>query len=488
MGRRGPESTPVTHGCMSQGGCTSGRGPDRPHLPRMRPCASVYASSPEVLTTRLVWTNLYAQRWPPFPLPLHIPNSPTGGRKWTAPHAPTRPSRHGSAEPCAAVGAGLTLVGSRHRAGRRRQRRQERRLRVRARQLDLFRRQRRHRLLPRARRRRRAQGHPGRAGQRQVHPDRRREAQLDVHAERLGPGRVHLPRRDRHRHDDVSTWTPDSAGWKQLSTTFTTGAQHHLRDRLHPRLVRAGRLLRRRRLASSARTAAVAATPAPTVPGTPRPASRSAPSTSSSVALSWNAVVRRHRLQRLPGRHQGAAVDRHLGDRDRADRLTSYQFQVTATNAAGESAKSAAVTGTTATGGGPRRPGPAVPKHAVTGYWQNFNNGATVQKISDVPRQYDIIAVSFADATGTPGARHLQPRLGRARRLHRRPVQGGHQGQAGGRQVRHHLDRRRERHRHGQRLRLRDRTSPTRVVLADAGRTASTASTSTWRTASTPPT
>jgi chitinase len=40
----------------------------------------------------------------------------------------------------------------------------------------------------------------------------------------------------------------------------------------------------------------------------------------------------------------------------------------------------------------------------VTGYWQNFNNGATVQKISDVSYQYDIIAVAFADATTTPGA------------------------------------------------------------------------------------
>ncbi|KJY47219.1 chitinase, partial [Streptomyces sp. NRRL S-444] len=43
-------------------------------------------------------------------------------------------------------------------------------------------------------------------------------------------------------------------------------------------------------------------------------------------------------------------------------------------------------------------------RQALTGYWQNFNNGATVQKISDVSSQYDIIAVSFADATTTPGA------------------------------------------------------------------------------------
>ncbi|WEV25706.1 chitinase [Streptomyces sp. 71268] len=46
----------------------------------------------------------------------------------------------------------------------------------------------------------------------------------------------------------------------------------------------------------------------------------------------------------------------------------------------------------------------AVPKHAVTGYWQNFDNGATVQKLSDVQDEYDIIAVAFADATGKPGA------------------------------------------------------------------------------------
>ncbi|WP_328536989.1 chitinase [Streptomyces sp. NBC_00344] len=46
----------------------------------------------------------------------------------------------------------------------------------------------------------------------------------------------------------------------------------------------------------------------------------------------------------------------------------------------------------------------APPAHAVTGYWQNFNNGATVQKLSDVPADYDIIAVAFADTGAAPGA------------------------------------------------------------------------------------
>ncbi|MFC1412843.1 chitinase [Streptacidiphilus sp. N1-12] len=41
---------------------------------------------------------------------------------------------------------------------------------------------------------------------------------------------------------------------------------------------------------------------------------------------------------------------------------------------------------------------PTTGKHLVTGYWQDFDNGATDQKISDVNSAYDIIAVSFATA------------------------------------------------------------------------------------------
>jgi chitinase/chitodextrinase len=45
----------------------------------------------------------------------------------------------------------------------------------------------------------------------------------------------------------------------------------------------------------------------------------------------------------------------------------------------------------------------ALPAHLLTGYWQNFNNGAKCLRINDVPQTYDIIAVAFADATTTPG-------------------------------------------------------------------------------------
>jgi chitinase len=47
----------------------------------------------------------------------------------------------------------------------------------------------------------------------------------------------------------------------------------------------------------------------------------------------------------------------------------------------------------------------ALPKHLLTGYWQNFFNGAKALKLADVPTRYNIIAVSFADAdTSKPGA------------------------------------------------------------------------------------
>ncbi len=46
----------------------------------------------------------------------------------------------------------------------------------------------------------------------------------------------------------------------------------------------------------------------------------------------------------------------------------------------------------------------ALPKHILTGYWHNFDNGAECLKISDVPASYNLIAVAFADATSVPGA------------------------------------------------------------------------------------
>ncbi|MGW7046165.1 chitinase [Streptomyces avermitilis] len=199
---------------------------------------------------------------------------------------------------------------------------------------------------------------------------------------------------------DVSTWTPDSTSWKQLTTTFTTGAATtSVTVYTHGWYGQAAYYADD--LSVFGPDGGGGSDPAPTVPAAPAGLAVSS-TTSSSVSLSWNSVsgATGYNVYRA-----GTKVQSVTGTSATVSSLaasTSYSFQVTATNAAGESAKSAAVTGTTSasSGGG----GGSVPKHAVTGYWQNFNNGAKVQKISDVQSPYDIIAVAFADATSTPGA------------------------------------------------------------------------------------
>ncbi|MGS2590096.1 chitinase [Streptomyces hebeiensis] len=203
---------------------------------------------------------------------------------------------------------------------------------------------------------------------------------------------------------DVSTWTPDSPGWKQLTTSFRTGpATRSVTVYTHgwygqsPYYVDDVSVL--------GPDGGGGGDPDPQPPATPTGVTV-ASVTSSSATLNWGAAAGATGYSVYRG---GTKVQSATGTSATVTGLaanTSYQFQVSATNAAGESAKSATVTARTAPGTGPGDPepnGPSVPKHAVTGYWQNFDNGAAVQKLRDVPSQYDIIAVSFAEATSTPG-------------------------------------------------------------------------------------
>ncbi|MEU9173953.1 glycoside hydrolase family 18 protein [Streptomyces sp. NPDC048420] len=199
---------------------------------------------------------------------------------------------------------------------------------------------------------------------------------------------------------DVSAWTPDTASWKQLSTTFTTGASTtSVTVYTHGWYGQAAYFADD--VSVYGPDGGGGGGPSPTVPAAPAAVTVTGTS-ASSVSLSWNAV------SGATGYHvyrNGTKVTAVTGTSATVTGLaasTSYSFQITAVNAAGESVRSGVVTGTTsaAPGGG----GGAVPRHAVTGYWQNFDNGATVQKLSDVQAQYDIIAVAFADATTTPGA------------------------------------------------------------------------------------
>ncbi|MFF9816240.1 chitinase [Streptomyces sp. NPDC014006] len=204
---------------------------------------------------------------------------------------------------------------------------------------------------------------------------------------------------------DVSTWTPDSPTWKQLTTTFTTGSSTtSVTLYLHGWYGQAAYYADDVQVYGP--DGGGGTDPAPTVPAAPAGLAVSG-TTSSSVSLSWNAVSGATGYTVYRDGAKAASVTGTSATVSGLAAATSYSFQVTASNAAGESARSAAVQATTAGtggGGGGGGGGTGLPKHAVTGYWQNFNNGATVQKLSDVPAAYDIIAVAFADATTTPGA------------------------------------------------------------------------------------
>lgn len=200
---------------------------------------------------------------------------------------------------------------------------------------------------------------------------------------------------------DVSTWTPDTGSWKQLTTTFRTGpSTTSVTVYTHGWYGQTAYFADD--ISVTGPDGGGGTDPEPQIPAAPAGLTAGT-ATASSVPLTWNAVsgatgytVYRNGTKAITSTGTSATVTGLAAD-------TAYQFAVSATNAAGESVKSATITARTAKTGDPG-PVTSVPKHAVTGYWQNFNNGATVQKLSDVPAHYDIIAVSFADATATPGA------------------------------------------------------------------------------------
>ncbi|MGR8008585.1 chitinase [Streptomyces hypolithicus] len=213
---------------------------------------------------------------------------------------------------------------------------------------------------------------------------------------------------------DVSTWTPDSSGWKQLTTSFKAGpSTTSVTVYTHGWYGQSAYYVDD--VSVFGPDGGGGTDPEPGIPSAPAGLTVGA-TTPSSIALSWSGVSGSTGYNVYRG---GTKVQSVTGTSATVAGLaadTAYDFQVTATNAAGESPKSATVRGRTAPGGGDPGPGPGpgVPKHALTGYWQNFNNGATVQKLRDVQAQYDIIAVSFADSTATPGqiVFNLDPAVG----------------------------------------------------------------------------
>jgi chitinase len=146
-------------------------------------------------------------------------------------------------------------------------------------------------------------------------------------------------------------------------------------------------------------TTAAAGTSAPSVPS----GLKVTGTTSTSASLSWSAssgTVTGYNVYRNGTKVATTTSTSYTNTGLAAS--TTYTFAVSASNSAGESAKSATVSATTAANGGSS--GGSLPAHVLTGYWQDFVNGAKALRLSDVPTTYDLVAVAFANADPTkPG-------------------------------------------------------------------------------------
>jgi chitinase len=184
----------------------------------------------------------------------------------------------------------------------------------------------------------------------------------------------------------TSNWTPSAASWQQLSTSFTTGASTtSVQIYLHGWYAQGTYYADDVSLVGPGGTVTIPPTPTGlAVTGT----------TSSSVSLSWSASSGATGYNVYRG---GTKVGSPTGTTFTDTGLTAsttYSYTVSATNSAGESAKSGAVSATTNGTGG----GGSLPKHVLTGYWQDFKNNAPALKLADTPSGYNLIAVAFADA------------------------------------------------------------------------------------------
>lgn len=191
---------------------------------------------------------------------------------------------------------------------------------------------------------------------------------------------------------DVSTWTQSAGAYTKLTTTFRTGAATtsvgvythgwygtpaYYADDLT--LVGPG-----------GDPVAVPAAPTGLKAGT---------ATASAVPLSWTASAGATGYNVYRG---GTKVLTASGTSATVTGLaasTAYSFQVTAVNAAGESAKSAAVSATTTAGGGGGGNGD-LPAHALVGYLHSsFANGSGYTRMADVPDSWDVINLAFGEPT-----------------------------------------------------------------------------------------
>ncbi|MFE6188783.1 chitinase [Streptomyces sp. NPDC056465] len=191
---------------------------------------------------------------------------------------------------------------------------------------------------------------------------------------------------------DVSTWTQSAGAYKQLTTTFRTGP-----STTSVTVYTHGWYGTPAYYADDLTLVGPGGAPV-TVPATPT-GLRAGTATASSVPLSWTASAGAtgYRVYR-----NGTKILDTTGTSVTATGLaasSAYSFQVTAVNAAGESAKSGAVSATTAAGGGGGGDA-GLPAHALVGYLHSsFANGSGYTRMADVPDSWDVINLAFGEPT-----------------------------------------------------------------------------------------
>ena len=189
-----------------------------------------------------------------------------------------------------------------------------------------------------------------------------------------------------------STWTPAASAYTQLTVSFTTGA-----SQTSAQLFLHGWYGQGTYYADDVSLDGPGGTnPQPGVPGAPGTPTVTGTS-AGSISLSWGAAsgtVTGYRV--FEG---GTVVASGTGTSATVSGLaacSTHSFAVAAYNSAGESARSATVSGTTT--GCTTQTG--LPKHALVGYLHaSFANGSGYVRMADVPDAWDIIDLAFGEPT-----------------------------------------------------------------------------------------
>ncbi|OLT12309.1 hypothetical protein BJF79_22635 [Actinomadura sp. CNU-125] len=184
------------------------------------------------------------------------------------------------------------------------------------------------------------------------------------------------------------TWTPSAAEYTKLSVSFTTGP-----DQTEAEVYLHGWYGAGTYYADDVELDGPGG-PLPGVPATPG-GLRLGAVTAGSIGLTWGAVDGATGYRVYEGPDARATVSGTSATLTGLDACSTHTYEVVAFGDAGESGRSAAVTGTTE---GCADAG--LPRHALIGYLHaSFANGSGYVRMADVPPAWDVVNLAFGEPT-----------------------------------------------------------------------------------------